>query len=200
MSEREEEQDREQSDEQVDERARSLKGDEERIVEELRERERERPRPVAVPTPTPAPPSDAGLEQLVDEDVKSEREEEESAEPLEQRVTRSARPEDLSRMRSLAEKMYYEGWGRLSVDEQLAFIYHSRFLEHLESEQESRPEIRDTIYRFAGAQRRSLGSQYTARQLSNLNDAFLKRVLTPVNAPELYRRIENTDYLFRGER
>lgn len=170
----------------------------------------ERPEPVsdetatrrASPLPAPRPAPSTGLETIASTDEAPVREAESPTsgptrpQALEERVSRSILPEDIDRMRSLAEKVYYEGWTHLSVDEQLAFVYNTRFLKYLSERDRQRPEVRSTIYRFIGAQGKSLGleSRYRIAQLSTISERFFERVLTPVNAPELYRRVENTDY------
>lgn len=104
-------------------------------------------------------------------------------------------------MRRLAEKVYHHGWNQLNTDEQLAFMYHSRFLAYLSDKERERSDVQSTMYRMLGAQGKSLGleTRYTAREMSVVADRFFTQVKTPQNAPELYRRPANTEH-YKAER
>lgn len=168
----------------------------------------QRSREIRAPAPTPQRSSD-GLESVVStnestSEPKTEREENESSandDRLERRV-RSVRPEDVQRMRTLAERVYHQGWNKLSGEEQQAFLYHSRFLEYLSEQERTRPDIQSTMYRFVGAQGKSLGltSTYTARDINLLTERFFDQISTPFNRPDMYRAPANTDYFKGNER
>ncbi len=158
---------------------------------------RSEPSPASIPPSVPSPSEGrTTLENVVTRDeTESERE------ALEERVTRSPDPSDLAKMRRLAEKVYHQGWSRLNTDEQLAFMYHSRFLAYLSDKERERSDVQSTMYRMLGAQGKSLGleTRYTTREMSVVADRFFTQVKTPQNAPELYRRAANTDY-FKADR
>jgi hypothetical protein len=164
------------------------------------ERQVSTPAPRAAPVSSQPPAStlasetSAGLERVV---ASGREESSEERTPLEDRVTRSADPRDLARMRTLADKVYQQGWNRLSNDEQLAFMYHARFLDYLSAQEKERADVQATMYRFVSAQGKSLGLKtgYSANELSVLNDRFFGTIRTPQNSPELYRELANTDYL-----
>jgi hypothetical protein len=165
-------------------------------VRKVRERVEEQPsrtQPERI-APTPANKPET-LESVVSE-TKQEPSEPKEHEALERRVARSTDPKDLATMRRLAEKVYRDGWNRLNTDEQLAFLYHSRFLDYLSSKERERADVQSTMYRVLGAQAKSLGleTRYTTRELSMITDRFFTQVKTPQNAPELYRKPANTDY------
>lgn len=145
------------------------------------------------PPPVPAPRTpERTLESVVSE-KRSEQSETEK-EPLETRVARSTDPKDLERMRRLAQKVYHDGWNRLSTDEQLAFIYHSRFLDYLSSKEREREDVRSTMYQMIGAQGKSLGltSRYSSKDIGFVTDRFTQ-AMTPLESG-LYKRPATDTY------
>ena len=185
-------------------RARSEAANQDEQAERPEQRPAERAAPRSRPAPRPLEAIASGTSEPA-EPSSGEEDAESGPTParrLEERVARSVMPEDIERMRSLAEKVYYEGWTRLSTDEQLAFVYNSKFLSYLSDRDRTRPEVQRAIYRVIGAQGKSLGIdvRYRIAQLSTISERFFEKVLTPVNAPDLYRRVENTDYFIGNAR
>ena len=188
-------------DEKSSEHERELKA-----TKNIREKEKAEPRKDTssrqriVPQPR-APERESTLESVVSEERTEKKEESEPTSRLEERVARSTDPKDLERMRRLAERVYHDGWNRLSADEQLAFIHHSRFLEYLSGKERERADVQSTMYRVLGAQGKSLGlnTTYTTREMSMIADRFFGQIATPQNS-DLYKRPLTDSYKAREER
>lgn len=162
--------------------------------------------PPRAPRPMPQRAAETpSLESLtISSETKSSEESDEGSQErdtrLESRV-RSLRAEDLQKMRGLADRVYQEGWGHLSSEEQQAFLYHSRFLEYLSGAEREREEVRSTMYRFVEAQGKTIGLQasYAPRELPMITERFFGQIATPFNRPDMYRAPADTDTYKRAE-